>query len=171
MFVFRNRVVHASLALLTLATTTFAPHAAWAQGLAPHTSSPLVDVVAVQPFADLAVMQIDSPDPVAVGNFVTYRVSVTNNGPSTSGSVRLSDVIPSTSAFVAASAGCVFTPSPPVVTCQLGNLVSGTTTWRSVTVRPWQVGPISNYARATSAVTFDPFLANNVSILPTTVNP
>ena len=150
----RHPFTHAGLILLIVASTAFGPSTVHAQAV-----------------ADLAVSQIDSSDPVRVGNFLTYRISVANNGPSAAANVRLTDVIPASSVFVSATPGCVLNAAPPVVTCQLGNLASGTTTWRSVTVRPSQVGPISNYARASSPLTFDPVLANNVSVVPTMVNP
>jgi uncharacterized repeat protein (TIGR01451 family) len=167
-----DRVVRAGLVVFAVATTAFAPSAAWARGPDALTpSAPLVDVIAPKPAADLTVTQIASADPVRVGNFLTYRLKVTNNGPSTSVNARLGDQIPVTSVLVSASAGCAVGNSPTFVTCQLGNLASGASTWRSITVRPLQVGPITNWVRVSSPVTFDPVPANDVSVLTTTVTP
>ena len=48
----------------------------------------------VNPMADLAVTKSDSPDPVLVGQQLTYTVGIQNNGPSTATSVSLSDTLP-----------------------------------------------------------------------------
>jgi uncharacterized repeat protein (TIGR01451 family) len=150
-----KRAVRAGLVLFAVAITVLGPSAAWAQG----------------PDADLTITQIAAPNTVRVGDLLTYRLKVTNNGPSASMSVRFGDQIPPTSVFVSASAGCAQGFSPTYVTCQIGNLASGASTWRSITVRPWQAGPISNWARVMSPVTHDPVPANDVSTLPTTVIP
>jgi len=167
-----NRVMRATLVLCAVATTAFAPAAAWAEPPdAAIDSMPAVEVIPVQPVADLAVSQLASGNPVQVGNLLTYRLTATNHGPSTSVSVRLTDQIPVTSTFVGASAGCFANGAPVVVTCPLGNLASGATTWRSVTVRPSHLGQILNIARVSSPVTFDPVAGNIVSVVATTVIP
>lgn len=46
------------------------------------------------PFADLAVSQIASPNPVTVGATLTYQLVATNNGPDTATGVTLQDTLP-----------------------------------------------------------------------------
>ncbi len=43
--------------------------------------------------ADLSVVKTDSPDPVTVGNNLTYTIVVTNNGPDTATNVTLDDLL------------------------------------------------------------------------------
>ena len=50
--------------------------------------------------ADLSITKTDSPDPVAVGNNLTYTVTVTNNGPDTATSVTVTDNLPAETTFV-----------------------------------------------------------------------
>jgi uncharacterized repeat protein (TIGR01451 family) len=66
--------------------------------------------------SDLAVSINDSPDPLGVGNDLTYSVTVTNNGPEPASAVTLTDTLPSGPVFVSASAshgscGCRCSPS------------------------------------------------------------
>ena len=72
---------------------------------------------------DLSVSKGGSPDPVVTGSDLTYTIQVDNNGPSSSGSLTLTDTLPSELAFQSLSApsgwSCV-TPSTPTggsVTC------------------------------------------------------
>lgn len=60
--------------------------------LANNTSA--VDVAVAIAQADLATTQVDSPDPLQVGDRVTYTLTVTNYGPSVATGVRLYDSLP-----------------------------------------------------------------------------
>ncbi len=53
--------------------------------------------------ADLAVTKVDTPDPVVVGNNITYTISFTNNGPSAASSVTVTDAVPTNTTFVSAA--------------------------------------------------------------------
>jgi uncharacterized repeat protein (TIGR01451 family) len=150
-----GRARYAAFGLFALATTALAPSPA----------------LAVQPVADVTIAQVETATQIRVGNYLTYRVKVTNNGPDTAAAVRLTDQIPATTVFVSASPGCVFNGVSGVLFCPLGDLATGASTWRSITVRPFKVGLLTNVARATSPITFDPLLANNVGSVTTTVTP
>ncbi len=52
--------------------------------------------------ADLEVTKADDPDPVLVGETLTYTIVVTNHGPSTS-TVELTDTLPGSVTFVSAT--------------------------------------------------------------------
>ena len=75
-----------------------------------------------QTFSDLSVEKTDDPDPVVVGEDVTYTVTVTNNGPDDATGVTLTDTLDSDVTFVSAPA-C----DPPVggvLTCNIGMIAS-----------------------------------------------
>lgn len=72
---------------------------------------------------DLSVTKTDSPDPVNVGNDLTYVINVTNNETDPV-NVTLVDTLPPKVSFVSASGGCTHDGSAlgGVVTCDLGSL-------------------------------------------------
>ncbi len=75
--------------------------------------------------ADLAVAVTDLPDPVRVGENVTYAILITNNGPDTATGVSLSVTLPSAVAFVSSAPGaptCSFTSR---LACNLGDINNG----------------------------------------------
>ncbi|MCA9127805.1 MAG: DUF11 domain-containing protein [Planctomycetales bacterium] len=53
--------------------------------------------------AVLTITKSDSPDPVGVGNTLTYTILVTNTGPSTANNVVVSDTLPTGLTFVSVS--------------------------------------------------------------------
>jgi uncharacterized repeat protein (TIGR01451 family) len=90
---------------------------------------------------DLAAGVTDSPDPVVVGNNVTYTASATNLDIATAPGVVLTDTLPAGVTFVSAP-GC--TQSAGVVTCSIGDLAAGATVNRTITVTTTTAGPITN---------------------------
>ena len=76
----------------------------------------------VNPAADLAVTKTDSPDPVAVGQQLTYTVGVSNAGPSSATGITVTDTLPAGVTFNSATpsqGSC--SQSAGTVTCSLGN--------------------------------------------------
>ncbi len=72
--------------------------------------------------SDLGVLKTDSPDPVGVGETVTYQITVTNNGPDATSGVTAVDTLPASMQFASASAGCANVSG--TVTCALGALIT-----------------------------------------------
>jgi len=101
-------------------------------------------------FSDLAVTGSASPDPVTVGNNLTYTFTVTNNGPAKATGVKLTDIwsLGGVAQFVAAesSDNCRFDSGRGLVTCTLGNMQSGTSRTVTVTVRTMIPTRITNIA-------------------------
>ncbi len=67
----------------------------------------------VNPKADLSVTNDDSPDPVSIGQNLTYTITVTNNGPSDAQTVQLTESVPTNTTFVSFTAPAGWTPTTP----------------------------------------------------------
>jgi uncharacterized repeat protein (TIGR01451 family) len=124
--------------------------------------------------ADLEVTKTDAPDPVHVGQNLTYTVRVSNQGPQAATGVSLSDTLPKNAGFgsVSTSQGsCTIKPAKRLVTCSLGNLAAGGIVTVTIAVKPTSKGVISNTADVASISPPDPVTANNRATATTTVTP
>ena len=123
------------------------------------------------PGSDLALGMVASPEPVIVGANLRYTISITNRGPSTAKNVAVSQLLPSSVIFIAASAsqGSV-AQAGGVVSASLGQMSAGGTATVTVIVQPATVGTISSSANANSEQP-DFNLANNTATVFSTVNP
>jgi uncharacterized repeat protein (TIGR01451 family) len=122
--------------------------------------------------ADLAVTNTDSPDPVILGNTLTYTLSVRNNGPSPANGVIARDMLytanVSYQSATASQGNC--SQSAGTVTCNLGTIASGsmaTVTIRVNTIK--QGGGVTNTATVQANET-DPSTANNSATATTKIN-
>jgi uncharacterized repeat protein (TIGR01451 family) len=120
--------------------------------------------------SDISVSKSDSPDPVTVGNNLTYTITVTNNGPDTATGVTLIDTLPSSVTYVSATStqgSCTKTGN--TVTCNIGTLSNGSSATVTIAVAPTAAGTITNTATVTCNET-DTNSANNTATTSTTVN-
>ncbi|MGP4038682.1 DUF7948 domain-containing protein [Gracilibacillus sp. D59] len=117
---------------------------------------------------DLSIVKTDAPDPVLVGENLTYTVTVTNNGPSPATGVTIEDLLPTEVTFVSASPNCTFNPATNTVTCDIGNMAPGESETITIVVTPNQAGTIINIAMV-SGNEEDPDPDNNVAIAVTSV--
>lgn len=110
----------------------------------PDTSNNSASVTTtVDPVADLAVTLADTPDPVSLGQTVSYTTTVTNNGPS-----------PASGVSATATAGGT------LPACNLGALASGASGSCNATVTA--SGPtLPTQTMSVSATEFDPVGTNN----------
>jgi uncharacterized repeat protein (TIGR01451 family)/CSLREA domain-containing protein len=118
--------------------------------------------------ADLAIAIGDSPDPVDVGNDVTYTVTVTNNGPGPASQVVVSTTLPAGLDFVSADAGgtdCA--ASGGVVDCEVGDIAAGDSVEIRIVATAAQSGELTVEATVTAA---DGATADNTVTETTTVN-
>jgi len=116
--------------------------------------------------ADLAIDVTDSPDPVVGGKNITYKLKVTNNGPSLATHVTVFDRTPTSSHFISArpSQGSCMAEGTEgaLVTCKLGNLPKGAMAIITIVVQTLTVGNTIYDATAdVSADQTDPDPSNN----------
>jgi len=98
--------------------------------------------------AGLSITKSDSPDPVTVGNALTYTLTVTNSGPDQATGVTITDVIPSSFTFNNAnpSQGTCNPLVGQTLTCNLGTIANGANATVTISVTPTQAGVIANTA-------------------------
>lgn len=125
----------------------------------------------IQESAGLSITKSDSPDPVTVGNALTYTLTVTNNGPDQATGVTVTDVIPSSFTFNNAtpSQGTCNPLVGQTLTCNLGTIANGGNATVTISVTPTQAGIISNTA-VVSGNEPDPDPDDNSDTESTTVN-
>lgn len=119
--------------------------------------------------ADLAITKVDNPDPITLGQDLTYTVTVSNGGPSDASGVTVTDQLPAEVAFVSATAsqgGC--TEDNGSLTCILGTLPTEGTAKVTINVRTSEPGNITNAASVSGNET-DPDASDNVASESTTV--
>ncbi len=107
----------------------------------PSSSS---SVAVACPVIDLAVTKVDDPDPITVGNRLTYTMVVTNNGPDTATNVVATDSLPSEVTFVSATSTQGTCSGTRAVSCQIGTMAAGATVTITIVVRPTATGRITN---------------------------
>ena len=116
--------------------------------------------------ADLGITKTDAPDPVRVGDKLTYTLLATNDGPQDTTGVTVVDTLPVGVTFVSASAGC--TELGGVVTCDVGAFASGVVAELTIVVTADVEGVITNTATVSGNV-YDPLPDNNTVSQETTV--
>lgn len=109
------------------------------------------------PEADVAVQLTALPNPVAVGQNLTYTLIVKNNGPAAAESVQAVFLRPASTEFVSASSAvgsCAPDSADPQKTvCQLGQIDGSKQTSIQVVVKPSVSGEIVAFSSASSPTT------------------
>ena len=115
-------------------------------------------------------MITDSPDPLLIGNNLTYTITVTNRGPDTARSTRLSLYLPpATLVSRSASQGNCSDGGIPS-DCYLGDIISGSTVTVTYVMTPLQTGTATLSGNVVSNQVADSNPANNSATATTTVN-
>jgi uncharacterized repeat protein (TIGR01451 family) len=134
-----------------------------------ETASGTITVEVVEPTANLSLAKDDGPDPVTVGEELTYTLTVHNGGPAPAEDVSVADTLPAGVTFGTASASQgTCTETLGAVTCDLGSLASGADATVTITVTPTATGTLQNTASVTST-TPDPLGEDNFSFTNTDV--
>jgi uncharacterized repeat protein (TIGR01451 family) len=137
--------------------------------LTPGNNSATVTTT-VSPSADLAAQVSGGPDPVTVSNRLTYTITVTNRGPTTAGSVQLSNTLPPNVTFIShtpSQGSC--SRSGNLVTCSLGNIALNSAATVQIVVAPNGPGMQTNRVSVLSAA-FEPVPSDNTSVTLTLAN-
>jgi serine protease AprX len=95
---------------------------------------------------DLALTKTAGPNPVLVGQNLTYTLVVRNVGPATAANVLVTDPLPASLSFVSASNGC--SNSSGTVTCFVPTLAGGGSATFTIVTTPTAEGTIVNTAHA-----------------------
>jgi uncharacterized repeat protein (TIGR01451 family) len=129
------------------------------------------------PEADLRIDKVDVIDPINAGNEITYRITVTNDGPDAASGVVVNDPLPATVTFVRGDVGgnanlIQFNSTTREVTATIGNLANGANSVVTIVVQTATNSgtPITNSATVSSNPNTDPDNSDNTSGEDTTVN-
>ncbi len=96
--------------------------------------------------ADLAIIKSDSPDPVYIGENITYILNVTNNGPDDATNVIVTDTLPANTTFVSANSTDA-SHAGGTVTWNVGDLAyNATANLTIIATSPLTSGNITNEA-------------------------
>jgi uncharacterized repeat protein (TIGR01451 family) len=159
---------------LTVNTTAATPPGAYTltidtiSGNLQHSTSVQLIVQGAQS-VNLNLTKTASPNPgIALAN-LTYRITVTNNGPSPGTNVSMTDTLPGGVNFVSATPtqGSCGVTSP--VICNLGSMANGAQAVISIAVTPQSPGQLTNTA-SVGATEVDPDTSDNSVTIQTNVN-
>jgi uncharacterized repeat protein (TIGR01451 family) len=121
--------------------------------------------------ANLELTKSDTPDPVPLGEDLTYTLSIANHGPSDASAVTVTDTLPASVEFVSATASqgsCLHLAGS--VSCDLGDLAEQGNATVTIKVVPTATGTIVNQASVDSAQA-DDNPADNSDTEQTVVSP
>ncbi len=110
--------------------------------------------------ANLSVTKTDSPDPVRLGQVLTYTLIVNNNGPSNATGVLLHDLLPTGVMLMSESVSQGGCGGTGLVTCSLNTINAGLNATVTLIVTPTSTGLITNNVNITGNEE-DPDLSNN----------
>jgi aldose sugar dehydrogenase len=119
--------------------------------------------------ANLAITKTASPNPATSLANLTYRIVVTNNGPSPATNVAVTDQLAAGPAFVSAIPTQGMCSGPPTITCNLGPIANGAVAIVNITITPQTPGQLTNTASVVGTES-DPDTNDNSTTIQTTVN-
>jgi uncharacterized repeat protein (TIGR01451 family) len=125
------------------------------------------------PHADIGVSIADAPDPVQVGQNLTYTITVfvgVLGPPPGAPNVTMDDTLPAGVNFVSVTPSQGSCSGTTAIHCNLGDFADSGAATVTLVVTPTIAGPLNNTAGASSSA-FDPNPANNFFTATTTVLP
>ncbi len=127
---------------------------------------PMADNKVAGAFADLSITKTAFPDPIAIGQLLTYTLTVENNGPDTAVNTLVIDTLPISVTYAADDFFCDYQSG--VVACDVGTMSNGTIQTIHIFVVPNEVGLITNFATVSSDIP-DSDVNNNSVLVDTEV--
>ena len=162
----------ATLSLTTAANTLVGDHQFdinAQSGATVHATQSTLSVVNPSS-ADLSVTKTASPNPGQVGVPLSYRITVTNNGPAVATNVNVSDTLPAGVTFVSATTTQGNCNGTATVNCSLGSLAVGASAVVTIVVTPSAAGQLTNSAAVTGNEA-DSDSSNNIAAATTLIQP
>jgi uncharacterized repeat protein (TIGR01451 family) len=133
-----------------------------------NNSASTTNLVVSRTSADVGIVKTDSPDPVGQGQFITYRLTVTNNGPAVATNVTINDPLPATVGLVSTNPSIGSCSGTTTISCTLGTLEVGNSQFVDVIVQANATGTVTNTATVTRTEV-DSVPSNDSSTATTTV--
>jgi uncharacterized repeat protein (TIGR01451 family) len=164
----------AQTSTLTISTTDATPPGNYSlninttSGNLQHTGSAQLFVSGTAS-ANLAVAKTASPNPAISLASLTYRIIVTNNGPSPATNVIVTDQLATGPTFGSAIPSQGSCNGTTTVTCNLGSIANASSAIVSITITPQTTGQLSNMASVTASEN-DPDTNDNSTTIQTAVN-
>jgi uncharacterized repeat protein (TIGR01451 family) len=145
----------------TISTTT-------TETISSNNSASTSNLVTARTNADVSIVKTDSPDPVGAGQLVTYRLTVTNNGPAVATNVTINEPLPASVALFSATPSIGTCGGTTTIACSLGTLAVGNSQFVDLIVQANNTGVVTNTATVSRTET-DPVSSNDSSTATTTV--
>ncbi len=133
-----------------------------------NNNASTTNLVVSRTSADVGIVKTDSPDPVGVGQFITYRLTVTNNGPAVATNVTVNDPLPASVGLISANPSIGSCSGTTTIICTLGTLAVGNSQFVDVIVQANATGTVTNTATVTRTEV-DSVPSNDSSTATTTV--
>ncbi|MEB3827244.1 DUF7507 domain-containing protein [Phormidium sp. CCY1219] len=138
-------------------TATVAPPSGIPDPNSDNNSS--TDTNTLTPTADLGVTKtVDNPNPT-VGDTISYTLTVTNNGPSNTTGVQVTEPLATGLTYVSDDSGGAYNSSTGV--WAIGDLANGASATLTITAEVTSADPITNTANITGSSATDPNPDNN----------
>jgi uncharacterized repeat protein (TIGR01451 family) len=136
---------------------------------AAATSACTDEQLVISPLIDLAVTKVGSPNPVEVGNNITWTIIVTNNGPDTATGATISDPMPAGNAFVSATTSQGSCTGGAILQCNLDTIPAGASVTITLVTTPSEAGTVTNSVTVVGSET-ETNTANNTASASVVVN-
>ena len=98
------------------------------------------------PKIDLSITKVGTPNPATLGNGVTWKIDVTNNGPDSATDVTVGDPLPANTSFVSVASSQGTCTGGTMINCSLGNLPVGESATITLITTANSTGRLTNTA-------------------------
>ncbi len=140
---------------------------------ANNVASSSVILQAPPPQANLQLAGTVAPNPVQIGQNLTYTFNINNTGPDTATSIQFSDVLSQNITYVSSTTSqgtCTYATSNLTLTCNLDTLALNGTAQVKLVATPKAAGTLTQNPTLRAAEV-DPNTANNTTTITATVQP